>query len=82
MKTFTTATIFGLAGLSLARQCQNISVPVTVSSVNAEFNVKIPVTDIEVTDFVLNYTQLGKNFPASVQTGVSGNTLSMRKHIR
>ena len=80
MKTFTLLGLIGLAGLAWARQCQNISVPVTISAVNAQFNIKTPATNIEVTDLVLNLTQLGKNFPGSITTGVSRTTLG--KHIR
>lgn len=63
--------ILGLAALSSARKCQNMTVQVPVDSRNAVFSLKAPASNIEVTNFALNMTQQGHNFTAAVLTGVS-----------
>ncbi|KAK4550470.1 hypothetical protein LTR36_000049 [Oleoguttula mirabilis] len=73
---YTTAAVAALAAVASARQCQNITVPVQVSARNGKFNQTTPVTDIDVEDFILNLTQQGTNYTASVLEGyqtVSGN---------
>lgn len=63
--------LLGLAALSSARKCQNITVEVPVDSRNAVFSLKAPASNIEVTNFILNMTQHGHNLTAEVLTGVS-----------
>src|ERR1700709_1646751 len=72
----TVAAVAALASIVSARQCQNITVPVHASARNGNFNQTTPVTNIDVTNFILNLTQQGTNYTASVLEGyqtVSGN---------
>lgn len=64
------ASIAALAGVASARQCQNLTVPVDVSARNGVFNVSTPVTNIDVTNFILNLAQQGVNYSANTLTGV------------
>lgn len=72
----TLLATLGLAGLSSARKCQNMTVEVPVDARNAVFNLTAPASNIEVTDFILNLAQQGHNFSSTVLTGVSGPTMS------
>lgn len=65
------AAVLGLAALSSARHCQNITVQVPVDSRNAVFNRTAPATNIDVTNFVLDLTRQGHNLTNEVLTGVS-----------
>jgi len=60
-----------LVAASHARKCHNLTVPVAVSSRNAVFNLKAPATDIEMTNFFLDWTQQGHNYSNQILTGVS-----------
>lgn len=76
MKPFVTSparvtAVLGLAAVSSARHCQNITVEVPVDSRNAVFNLTAPATNIDVTNFVLDLTQNGHNLTNQVLTGVS-----------
>lgn len=50
-------------------QCQNLTVPVTISARNAVFDVATPQTNIQVTDFILNLSQQGHNYTDEVLKG-------------
>lgn len=63
--------IFGLAAISSARNCQDLSVEVPVVARNAVFDIAAPSTDIDVTNFALDLTQQGHNLTAELLTGVS-----------
>ncbi|KAK1817873.1 hypothetical protein LTR12_007744 [Friedmanniomyces endolithicus] len=77
---FTSATaVAACAGLAAARQCQNITVEVDVSARNGVFNQMTPVTNIDVTNFLLNLVQAGKNYSAAVLEGYA--TVSGKYHI-
>lgn len=71
MKSFTFAAVTAaLAGVALARKCQNITVPVTITARNSVFNLAAPANNIEVTNFILDLTQQGANYPATIMSGV------------
>jgi len=59
-----------LASCAWARNCHNLTVPVSITAENTNFKFKTPETNIEVTDFVLNLIQQGHNFPAAISQGV------------
>ncbi|OAA50370.1 hypothetical protein NOR_00820 [Metarhizium rileyi] len=73
---FKSVLILALAAMASARQCQNLTVPVNISTRNAIFNLNPPSTEIEVTDFLLKSVQVGQNHTDNLlqdyQT-VSGN---------
>lgn len=52
-----------------AKNCINQTVPVTISARQATFDIHVPVTDLEATDFILNITQQGRNFTGIAQVG-------------
>ena len=59
-----------LAGLTSAKQCVNMSVPVTIKSRNGVFGgTALPMTALDVTTFVQNMTQQGQNFTETALTG-------------
>ena len=60
-----------LAGLAFAKKCQKLTIPIEVSARNAVFDLAPPATNIDVTDFVLNLSRQGFNYPESILTGVS-----------
>lgn len=65
-------TILSLtAGLSVARRCQNITIPISISSRNGIFSLATPANDVDVTDFVLNNYRAGVNYTDDVLQGVS-----------
>ncbi|KAH9832753.1 putative alpha beta-hydrolase protein [Teratosphaeria destructans] len=69
MKAYTAAAVAALAAMAEARRCQNLTVPITASARNGVFNVSTPVTNIDVTNFILDLTQQGKNYSANTLTG-------------
>jgi len=74
MKSFAVAAAAAtFAGIVSAKQCQNITVPVTISARNGLFDQSAltPVTNIDVTNFILNLVQQGENYTANVLQGVS-----------
>jgi len=74
MKTFAAAAVAAsVVGIVSAKQCQNITVPVTISARNGLFDAQAltPVTNIDVTNFILNLVQQGENYTANVLQGVS-----------
>ncbi|KAF5129786.1 hypothetical protein E5D57_006117 [Metarhizium anisopliae] len=65
-----------LAAVASARQCQNITVPVSISSRNGVFDMAPPSTDIDVTNLFLRMAWPGNNGTANLLKGyktVSGN---------
>ncbi|PMD34672.1 hypothetical protein L207DRAFT_588186 [Hyaloscypha variabilis F] len=72
---FSTLTVLAvLAASSSAKQCINATVPVTLSAQQAVFNLAVPQTNLEATDFILNMTQQGRNFTDVVLTGYNTTT--------
>lgn len=59
----------GLASLASARNCANLTVEVTVDARNAVFNLTAPTNNIEVTNFILDFTRPGHNLTEEVLTG-------------
>lgn len=73
MVLFSILVAFTLnVGLALAARCQNITVPVTISARNGVFNIAVPSTNVETTNFILNLNQQGHNFSEVLLTDVSG----------
>ncbi|KFA66079.1 hypothetical protein S40285_08137 [Stachybotrys chlorohalonatus IBT 40285] len=58
--------ILSLAAGSLARVCQNITVPVSITSRNGVFNLEAPTTQIDVTDFFLQLSYQGVNYTEKI----------------
>ncbi len=59
------------AAVAIARHCQNITVPVTISARNGIFSLAPPADNIQTTNFVLNSLRPGVNFTAQVLKDVS-----------
>lgn len=70
----TIATLSILAATAVARQCTNLTVPISISARQATFDIAVSTTSIEVIDFALNITQQGRNFTAIAQTGFHTTT--------
>jgi hypothetical protein len=67
---FTSITALALVAASAsAKQCINATVPVNLVARQAVFNLAVPQTNLEATDFILNMTQQGRNFTDLVLTG-------------
>ena len=58
-----------LTASATAKTCLNASVPVNLSARQAVFDLAVPQTNLDVTDFILNMTQQGRNFTDMVLTG-------------
>lgn len=54
-----------------ARKCQDIKVPVSISSRNAVFNLETIETEIQATDFYLNLARQGGNYADRLLESVS-----------
>lgn len=62
--------LLAIAGLAPAKQCMNLTLPITLKSRNAVFGrTALPVTALEATTFIQNVTQQGRNFTATALTG-------------
>jgi hypothetical protein len=73
MKTVSTATLLaGLTtiGITSARKCQDLLIPIQVQARVAVFNASVPLTDIDATNFVLNMVQAGHNLTTQFLEGV------------
>ncbi|KAJ4268962.1 hypothetical protein NW762_003033 [Fusarium torreyae] len=74
IKSLVLSTLIAAAS---ARKCTNITVPVSLTSENAVFNLETPLTKIEVTNFALNLARQGSPaYPMQIQEGmtnISGN---------
>jgi hypothetical protein len=69
MHVSTVAALAVLAATASAKGCINATVPVSLSARQAVFNLAVPQTNLEATDFILNMTQQGRNFTDVVLTG-------------
>ncbi|OCT52015.1 hypothetical protein CLCR_08711 [Cladophialophora carrionii] len=49
-----------------ARKCQNITIPIQISARNGAFDVAVPQSGLEVTDFALDFARQGFNYSQSV----------------
>lgn len=68
---FKSAVLFALASVASARWCTNITVPVALSSRNANFDLELPTTEVAVTDFFLEFARQNTNYTDAITTGVS-----------
>ncbi|KAH7409126.1 hypothetical protein BKA64DRAFT_388116 [Cadophora sp. MPI-SDFR-AT-0126] len=65
-------TVLALFAASVAgKMCINQTVPVNISARQAVFDIAVPQSNLEVTDFVLNITQQGRNFTDIALKGYS-----------
>ena len=71
---YSVAAASVLAAVASAKKCQELTVPVSVSSRNGVFDVAAltPHTEIDITNFILNLAQQGNNYTADVLQGVCG----------
>ncbi|KAI0840743.1 Alpha/Beta hydrolase protein [Hypoxylon sp. FL0890] len=60
--TLPSLLLASLAAVATARNCKNLTVPISISALNTNFTLQAPATNIDVTDFVLNVAQPGVNF--------------------
>ncbi|KAL7943544.1 hypothetical protein V8C42DRAFT_359209 [Trichoderma barbatum] len=73
---FKSAVLLALATAVTARKCHDLNIPISISARNAVFDLPLPVSEIEVTDFCLGIVHQGINFTDSLLTGyktVSGH---------
>ena len=63
--------LLALATAVTARKCQNITVPISISSRNAVFDLKAPTTEIEATNFFLKLSRQGSNYTQELLKDVS-----------
>lgn len=75
--TFTALAV--LAATAAAKRCINATVPVEISARQPVFNLHVPQTNLEATDFILNMTRQGRNFTELVLAGY--NTTRGRYNI-
>lgn len=76
MKFTLAAATAILATVASAKNCKNVTIPITASARNGVFNATVPTTEIEITDLILNLAQQGANYSAATLTGyetVTGN---------
>jgi hypothetical protein len=57
MYVSTITALAVLAASASAKQCINTTVPVNLTARQAVFNLDVPQTNLEATDFILNITQ-------------------------
>ncbi|KAH8756513.1 hypothetical protein BGZ57DRAFT_27524 [Hyaloscypha finlandica] len=74
MYVSTITALAVLAASASAKQCINTTVPVNLTARQAVFNLDVPQTNLEATDFILNMTQQGRNFTDLVLTGYNTTT--------
>ncbi len=66
---FTTGMALAvIAATASAKRCINATVPVNLSARQGVFNLAVPQTNLEATDFILNMTQQGWNFTDFILT--------------
>ncbi|KAE8452475.1 hypothetical protein EG329_000377 [Mollisiaceae sp. DMI_Dod_QoI] len=66
---YSTAALALFATSAAAKQCINATVPVQISARTGIFDIAIPQMNLEVTDFIFNMTQQGRNFTNTALTG-------------
>lgn len=69
MYTSSITALALFAACVAGKRCINQTVPVTISARQAIFDIDIPQTNLEVTDFILNVTQQGRNWTDMITTG-------------
>jgi hypothetical protein len=73
--------VAAIAAVAEARQCTNIMVPVSLESRNGRFNVQLPETEIEATNFALELTRQGRNYTDLVLEEVRFPALDWQVHL-
>jgi hypothetical protein len=68
--TITSIALTALAALGQARNCQNLTIPVSVSARQGVFNLSAPADNIAVTNFILDLSPQGHNYSNEILTGV------------
>lgn len=58
-----------LVGRGSARQCFNLTIPVTISALNYVFDLSPASTNIDATNFILDWTRQGSNYLAQITAG-------------
>ncbi|KAI1470613.1 alpha/beta-hydrolase [Daldinia caldariorum] len=61
-KSLSALLLTSLAAVASARNCKNLTVPLFLSAQNSDFDFKVPSSDIEVTNYVLNFGRTGVSF--------------------
>ena len=79
--SITLLALGALATTGSAKQCQNLTVPISVSARQGVFNLKAPGSNIDVTNFVLGLIQQGHNLTEELLTGVSALMHEYRSNI-
>lgn len=72
----TVAALTALTSVTNAANCQNLTIPVSVSARNGVFNLANPATNIDSIDFSLDLSRQGHNLTQELLAGyntVSGN---------
>jgi hypothetical protein len=67
---FNFAVFLTLATGIAARKCYNLTIPISISAQNAVFDLHAPVSDVDVTNFFLDWVRPGINLTDSLLTGV------------
>ncbi|KAM4057221.1 alpha/beta hydrolase family protein [Hirsutella rhossiliensis] len=70
------ALLLGLATAVAAKNCVDLKIPLYLRSRNGVFDMATPKTEIEVTNFILDYARNGRNYTNAVTTGfktIKGN---------
>ena len=62
MRGFHLAFTAILSGFAVAKECMDVTVPISIAARTAKFNVPIPQTNLDATLFIQNITQQGRNF--------------------
>ncbi|KAI1416738.1 hypothetical protein F5Y13DRAFT_177299 [Hypoxylon sp. FL1857] len=60
--TLSSLLLASLTAVATARKCKNLTVPISISARNINFALQAPANNVDVTDFVLGYSQPGVNF--------------------
>jgi hypothetical protein len=67
---FSALTFAALAAIGAARQCTNLTIPLSLSARNGVFNLQAPASNIQITDFVLNLVRQSHNLTNELLNGV------------
>jgi pimeloyl-ACP methyl ester carboxylesterase len=67
LSTILTSASFAI--IAAARQCQNLTIPLSVSSRNGVFDIDAPKTNVDVTSFILDLSQPGSNLTEKLLSG-------------
>lgn len=67
---FKSAALLAVATVVAARKCYNLTIPISISARNAVFDLQAPVSNVDVTNFFLDWVRPGINLTDSLLTGV------------